>query len=285
MGECLRFQAELRDLRGRLRGEVAARDRRLAVLERAGDLLGQPVDTDAAAHWRGEADRAQAEAAQIQRWLRGDDRPQEPGLTRAMLRLRLDDLAQTQQDASLWAHACALEDPADRAELRRQVQAQTRSIRRSIQATTQPMRERLDEMEQYAAAQGERMEDVMGAMGLTTDRGPVAVMAVATTGFYMHGHVSYRWTDRRGQLVASAQVRLLPRRDTDTTPPLLRDRFPILDLTPQGAQLHVGHFSVDFHINADALESQDQVLETLGRLLDLDTLAQVSPGGDTPGQN
>jgi len=54
MGECLRFQQEVRGLRSRLRAQAAELDRRQAVLEQAAAILDKPADTDAAAQWRAQ---------------------------------------------------------------------------------------------------------------------------------------------------------------------------------------------------------------------------------------
>ncbi|MFI4860752.1 MAG: hypothetical protein ACIAXF_08745 [Phycisphaerales bacterium JB063] len=285
-GACLSLQAEQRGLREAVRSSVAGLNSTLLALMEAAKVLTEPsAAPEAAAPAAAQIESLLAEEAQIERWLWGEELPDRPGVSRASLRERLAALRQERQNAGLLVQAYTLVGAFDREQLRTRMLEQAELLRAEIGSATQPMRDQLSALEQQAAREGEAFEEVMARFARISQEGPVSVEAVRADGWFQHGLVSFRWSDRRGRLVATARIRLRPSVDRDMPPPLLLDRFAIISLTDQEAMVSVGYFTVEFSAAVEELTGEPQLLEALVRLLDLEGLGNVQPTAKSSAQN
>ena len=285
-GASLALQAEQSGLRVQLRESVADLNGVIISLREAAKILASPEpDADAARQVQSRIDQIEADEAQVERWLWGEEMPSEPGVTREALRARLSALRQEQANTELLIQAHSLASAFDREQLRAQLLDRIEQIRVQIIASTLPMRDRLEVLEAIASQERESFEEAMTEFGLISPDGPVAVEAVRADGWFQNGLVSFRWSDRRGQLVASARVRLHPSIGRDLPEPLLLDRFSIIAQTDQDVTVSVGYFSVEFRVEPAELSGEQKVLDALVRLLDLEALGQVQPQRTSPAQN
>ncbi|MEM9414359.1 MAG: hypothetical protein AAGA29_02625 [Planctomycetota bacterium] len=285
-GACLAIQAEQRGLRESVRSSVAGLNDTLLALMEAARVLAEPRPApEAAEPLVAQIETLSAEEAQIERWLWGEEKPDRAGVTRASLRDRLTALRQERHNARLLIQAHTLVGAFDREQLRTAMLEQAEAIRVEINTATKPLRDRLAVLDAEAANEGETFEHAMSRFARISDEGPVTVEAVRADGWFQHGLVSFRWSDRRGRLVATARLRLRPSIDRDMPPPLLLDRFAIIAQAPQEATVSVGYFTVEFSVAVEELAGEQQVLDTLVRLIDLEALAQVQPAAKASGQN
>ncbi|XAM01515.1 hypothetical protein OT109_08985 [Phycisphaeraceae bacterium D3-23] len=285
-GACLALQAEQRGLREAVRSSVAGLNSTLLALMEAAKVLADPLAApEEATPVTERVASLSSEEAQIERWLWGEELPDQPGVTRASLRARLVALRQERQNAALLIEAHTLVGAFDREQMRSRMLEQAEALREEIGEATLPMRDRLSALEVEAAREGEAFEEVMAGFGRITDQLPIAVEAVTADGWFQHGLTSLRWYDRRGRLVATARVRLRPSVDRDMPPPLVLDRFAIISQTDQEATVSVGYFTVEFRAAMPEVAGEQQVLDTLVRLLDLEGLGDVRPAAKSTAQN
>lgn len=265
------LQQAMRDLVAGPDREVRALNEAIAVL----DATARDPEGEAAALSR--LALIERERVQAERWLWGEEAPDEPGLTRAALEDRLRFIDTQLRHATRLIRAYAAEDAAERSRLRGEWMALVEAQREAVKRVTRPALEQLEALDASAVELAGPFEAAMSAFGRVGEVGPVVVAASEAGAWFKDRMVAYRWMDADGRLLATAQVRLRPSADTDPEPPLLLGRFAIDAHTDQEARVSVGHFAIVFRITVPELEGEPQVLDALTRLLDLEALSRVRP--------
>lgn len=285
-GASLDHQAHEKRLREEVRASVVELEGSIRALMQASQALAGPrPDPEAADLARLRVAAQDREREQIERWLRGEDTPDEPGVSRTALRIRLTELARERRGAALLIQAHELEGEFERGQLRAELIGRVEALRDDIKRITEPVFEALTGLDAIAAERSGPFAEALAAFGRSAPAGPAAGLTVRAAGWFQHGQVSLRWTNKEGRLIATAQVRVRPSTDPEPAPPLLMGRFAIDAHTDQDATVSVGHFLIAFHVSADELKGEPRVLEALTQLLDLEALASVRPERGPAGQN
>lgn len=154
-----------------------------------------------------------------------------------------------------------------------------------IETLRTPYRDEINRMRQRAGVLSRLLDQAMQGYGRPVSVGDVQAEAVRVSSRFEHGLIQFRWTDRRGQMVASAQVNLRPSPETEQQPPLLQERFSILQQDNQEVTLNVGYFEVRFRADVPELMGERNLLEAVSRLLDLEALDELVPQVGNSGVN
>lgn len=286
-GQCLVLQAKLRRLQRDLEGAIQPASDRLNAVNAALQVMGRPRRADGVElrSLRDQAREIQERIVYNQALLRGEQRPAEHAVTRQEIEAQLLELQRKQRRVLLLLEAYDLQDPWERQRLEATLSFQKFDLEQELQSLRDPFRAKIDQLRTHAGAMGEQMESVFAAFGRPEAVGPIQTEAVRLSSRFEHGLISYSWMDRRGQLVATADLNLRPEPEANPTPPLLSQRFPILQHDNQQVIASVGYFEVRFRVNAQALMNNQRVLEAAQQLLDLDALDRLVPQVGSQGVN
>lgn len=286
-GQCLVLQAELRRLQRDLEGAIQPASDRLNAVTAALQIMGRPRRADGVElrTLREQAREIQERIAYNQAVLRGEQRPVEHAVTRREIEDQLLELQSKQRRVLLLLQAYDLEDPWQRQRLEATLSFQKIDLEQELQVLRDPFRAKIDRLRTQAGVLGEQIESVFVAFGRSEAVGPIQTEAFRLSSRFEHGLISYSWMDRRGQLVATADLNLRPAPEANPAPPLLGQRFPILQHDNQQVIASVGYFEVRFRVNAQALMSNQRVLEAAQRLLDLEALGRLVPQVGSQGVN
>lgn len=286
-GQCLRYQEQVRTLQEQMDQAVRQPAHRLSSVGAALSILSQwrPPDRDDARALDAQAREIQSRIDHHRDLLRGEARPEQEALSREQVQAELVDLKRDLERVQLLAQAYRTQDPWDRQQLQETLALEKRDLEELIEGRREPYREQIEQLKDQATGFSGLLDQAMQPFGLQTNVGELKTEAVRVTSRYEHGLIQFRWLDRRGQLVASAHVNLRAQPDNDRAPPLLADRYPILQHNPQEVLIGVGYFQIQFRADSQDLMGEGKVLEAVQRLLDLEALGQLVPQMGKDGTN
>jgi len=285
-GYCLDYQKRRRALQHQRTEALADPNYRLETRIKAMSVLRQAQPDPAAAEENRRAVRSANERiTMINDILTGHTAPEQPGLTIEALTQELIALERARSRYDLLAEVNTIDSPVVRQRRQAELEEEVAQIRELVVQITLPIREGLEALEAMSVRWAEAFEDAMQALGKVDPDSEFQVEEIQADAWFQHGLVSYRWKDRQGRLVASAQIRLRAQSDGPQAPPLLRERFAVLDHTENEIALSVGYFVVFFHSPLPEFAGEASVEQMVQRLLDLDAIADVRPGLDLSSQN
>lgn len=278
-GQCLRYQEQVRQLQDDLEEAVRPSTQRLNAVAQALQVLSDagPADPNQARALQAQAREIQARMEHYENLLRGESRPEDDTLSRDQVRIALVEMRHELDRVQLLAQAHTTADPWDRQQLQGEMALEKLELEQQIETRRQPYRDQIDRLRDQAASYSATLDRAMQPFGRQASVGELETEAVRVTSRFEHGLIQFRWLDRRGQLVASAQVNLRAQPDTDQAPPLLAERYPILQQNPQEVTVGVGYFEIRFRADAQDLMGERKVLDAVQRLLDLDALGRLVP--------
>jgi len=278
-GLCLRYQEQVRHLQNDLEEAVRPSTQRLQAVAQALRVLGEsgPADANQARALQDQAREIRSRMEHYENLLRGESRPEDDALSRDQVRIALDNLRHELDRVQLLAQAHTTADPWDRQRLQGEMALEKLELEQLIETRRQPYRDQIDRLRDQATSFSAMLDRAMQPFGRQVSVGELETEAVRVTSRFEHGLIQFRWLDRRGQLVASAQVNLRAQPDTDQVPPLLAERYPILQQNPQEVTVGVGYFEIRFRADAQDLMGERKVLDAVQRLLDLDALGRLVP--------
>lgn len=284
-GQCLTYQQEVRGLQDELEEAVRLPTERLSAVNAALQVVGlaQRDNAGQAQAMRARAQEIQAQIRYHQDLLRGEARPEDEALPREQVEAELQALHRELDRVELLAQVYAADDPWERQRLQGTLALEKLELEQLVEVRRQPYRDQIDRLREQARGLSELLDQAMKPFGRPASVGELQTEAVRVNSRFEHGLIQFRWLDRRGQMVASAQVNLRAQPETDRVPPLLLDRYPILQQSQQEVIVGVGYFQVQFRSDSQDLIGEGRVLEAVQRLLDLEALSQLVPqvGQDT----
>ncbi|MEM1353429.1 MAG: hypothetical protein AAGC44_13955 [Planctomycetota bacterium] len=286
-GQCLEYREKSRLIEDRLEQAIRVPSERLKAVAAALRVVANPrppqvqrveaqlVDTQTAVY--------RERIVRLRRLLRGELRPEDEVMSRSEVLSMIDHLHQEVARFTLLAKAYHAEDPWDRQRLQGLLALEKIELEELIQQRREPYRVMQDQLKNQAQGLSDNLDRVMHPYGRQARVGEVETEAVRVSSRYEHGLIQFRWLDRRGQLVASAHLNLRSRPDTDRTPPLLNDRYPVVEQNQQEVTLGVGYFEVRFRADDQNLAGDRRVLDAVQKLLDLEGLSRLVPrvGGES----
>ncbi len=276
-GRCLAYLIERSRLQTERAGQLEPMLARSSALDSALNVLAVPAPRpDRARETDAEAHALAQQVADLTRVLDGRSTEAGQDLPSKALREEITELQTSLARHRLLARAHAAAG-RDRVALRDQLHLEKQDLSERIDAVAQPFEQHLDWLRGRVNRHSGPFEQAMRRYARLAEVGGITAQAVRVHATISEGRLSFSWTDARGSIIASAQLRMRVRPDTQTDPPVVHGRYPVLIQNQQETQISAGYFLIDFRVGVDGLAGETRVLDCATELLDIDGLGRLVP--------